>query len=159
MKVKCIKSEHNYACKITQEKEYEIKSEDYDYGIYLILDDNLHLSWADKNLFQPINIEENKIKFEDIINSPIKGIKLNLSAEDYFNEVTIRKDTDYTIYIREDCGDTVAKVKPSEIPQLIEWLQKINTYIGQVKNKTKEMTIEEIEKELGYKIKIVGGEK
>ncbi|HBJ1650915.1 TPA: hypothetical protein LA460_000134 [Clostridium botulinum] len=157
MKAKCIKSEHNYYCKITQGKEYEIKNEGY--GIYLILDDNFHLFWADKNLFQPINIEENKIKFEDIVNSPIKGIKLNLSAEDYFNEVTIRKDTDHTIYIREDCGDAVAKVKPSEIPKLIEWLQKVNTYIEQNKIKPKEMTIEEIEKQLGHRIKIIGGEK
>ncbi|NFT08285.1 hypothetical protein FDF26_14690 [Clostridium botulinum] len=151
MKIKCIWEYSNY---ITEGRIYTVIREKED--IYLITDDNGHSNWFYKNKFE---ILEDEIKFEDIVNSPIKGIKLNLSAEDYFNEVTIRKDTDHTIYIREDCGDAVAKVKPSEIPKLIEWLQKVNTYIGQVKNKTKEMTIEEIEKELGHRIKIVGDEK
>ncbi|WP_252225176.1 MULTISPECIES: hypothetical protein [unclassified Clostridium] len=151
MKIKCI---WEYGTYITEGRTYEVIREKED--VYLITDDNGNSNWFYKNKFK---ILEDEIKFEDIVNSPIKGIKLNFLCKDYFDEEVIRKDIDNTIYIREDNGDAVTKLKPSEIPKLIEWLQKVNTYIEQNKTKTKEMTIEEIEKALGHRIRIVGGEK
>ena len=46
-------------------------------------------------------------------------------------------------------------IKVSEISSVIEWLQNIQLYYEQNKEQEKPMTKEEIEKELGYKIKIV----
>ncbi|MBY6838650.1 DUF6501 family protein [Clostridium botulinum] len=156
MKVKCIQNNNISYEKLTIGEEYQVKKESE--GTYLILDDNGYFNWFYKSQFEIVKNEEGLIKFEDIVRSPIKGIELNCSDEEWFKNNYIKNDADRTIYIRSNT-QSIAKVKPSEIPQLIEWLQKINTYIGQVKNKTKEMTMEEIEKELGYKIKIVGVER
>ena len=46
-------------------------------------------------------------------------------------------------------------IKVSEISSVIERLQNIQLYYEQNKEQEKPMTKEEIEKELGYKIKIV----
>ena len=46
-------------------------------------------------------------------------------------------------------------IKVSQISSVIEWLQNIQLYYEQNKEQEKPMTKEEIEKELGYKIKIV----
>ncbi|MBN1074661.1 hypothetical protein DVV91_09940 [Clostridium botulinum] len=152
MKVKC-KNNDDFI-QLTIGKEYEVKDESRSY--YLIFDDTGNSHGFNKELFEVV--EEESLKFEDIIYSPIKGIMLNCLDENYFINGYIRKDIDDSLFI-ENGDKLMSKVKPSEIPQLIEWLQKVNTYIGQVKNKTKEMTIEEIEKELGHRIKIVGDEK
>lgn len=150
MKIKCIWEYSDY---ITEGRTYEVIEEKED--VYLITDDNGNSNWFYKNKFK---ILEDEIKFEDIIYSPIKGIMLNCLDENYFINGYIRKDIDDSLFI-ENGDKLMSKVKPSEIPKLIEWLQKVNTYIGQVKNKTKEMTIEEIEKALGHRIKIIGDER
>ncbi|MBZ9693233.1 hypothetical protein [Clostridium sp. M14] len=82
-----------------------------------------------------------KIKFENIDKSPIKGIEIDCINEKAFLDEII-EDGDI-IYV-----NTYTELKPSQIPQLIEWLQKVNTYIEQNKTNSKEMTIEEIEKEI-----------
>ena len=54
-----------------------------------------------------------------------------------------------------DKNKHTSNITIEEIPKVIEWLQKIQLYAEQHKEVVKEMTKDDIEKELGYKIKII----
>ena len=85
------------------------------------------------------------IKYADIMHLP--GGKSEIHC---YNEEAFKKDMEdkKTIMLNES-------IKVSEISSVIEWLQNIQLYYEQNKEQEKPMTKEEIEKELGYKIKIV----
>lgn len=85
------------------------------------------------------------IKYADIMYLP--GGKSEIHC---FDEEAFKKDMEdkKTIILNES-------IKVSEISSVIEWLQNIQLYYEQNKEQEKPMTKEEIEKALGYKIKIV----
>ena len=85
------------------------------------------------------------IKYTDIMHLP--GGKSEIHC---YNEEAFKKDMEdkKTIILNES-------IKVSEISSVIEWLQNIQLYYEQNKEQEKPMTKEEIEKALGYKIKIV----
>ena len=88
---------------------------------------------------------EGNIKYADIMYRPGGKSEIHCFDEEAFKKNMKDKKT---IMLNES-------IKVSEISSVIEWLQNIQLYYEQNKEQEKPMTKEEIEKALGYKIKIV----
>ena len=102
-----------------------------------------------KNKLIPLEeSDKDIIKFEDIKKSGIDKIELNFNKEENFINSINNKIDSYPIWLGSN-------ITIEEIPKVIEWLQKIQLYAEQHKEVVKEMTKDDIEKELGYKIKII----
>ena len=102
--------------------------------------------------FELVEEDEEEIKFEDIVDGLGYNLSLNITDESSFLKTI--ENNEVLLFLKDyDCINT------DNIHDFAEWIVKVDKYVQakkvELENKPKEMTHKDIERELGYKIRLI----
>ena len=102
--------------------------------------------------FELVEEDEEEIKFEDIVDG--LGYNLSLNNTDESSFLKTIENNEVLLFLKDyDC------INANNIHDFAEWIAKVDKYVHtkkvELENKPKEMTLKDIEKELGYKIRLI----
>ena len=136
---------------------YDIDGDDWksDYDSFTSVEEinnefDLGLSYDTE--FELVEEDEEEIKFEDIVDG--LGYNLSLNNIDESSFLKNIENNEVLLFLKDyEC------INANNIHDFAEWIAKVDKYVHtkkvELENKPKEMTLKDIERELGYKIKIV----
>lgn len=116
------------------------------------INNEFNLGFSYDTEFELVEEDEEEIKFEDIVDG--LGYNLSLNNTDESSFLKTIENNEVLLFLKDyDC------INANNIHDFAEWIAKVDKYVQakkvELKNKPKEMTLKDIERELGYKIKIV----
>ena len=136
---------------------YDIDGDDWksDYDSFTSVEEinnefDLGLSYDTE--FELVEEDEEEIKFEDIVDGLGYNLSLNITDESSFLKTI--ENNEVLLFLKDyDC------INANNIHDFAEWIVKVDKYVHtkkvELENKPKEMTLKDIERELGYKIRLI----
>ena len=136
---------------------YDIDGDDWksDYDSFTSVEEinnefDLGLSYDTE--FELVEEDEEEIKFEDIVDGLGYNLSLNITDESSFLKNI--ENNEVLLFLKDyEC------INANNIHDFAEWIVKVDRYVQakkvELENKPKEMTLKDIERELGYKIKLI----
>lgn len=136
---------------------YDIDGDDWksDYDSFTSVEEinnefDLGLSYDTE--FELVEEDEEEIKFEDIVDG--LGYNLSLNNIDESSFLKNIENNEVLLFLKDyEC------INANNIHDFAEWIAKVDKYVHtkkvELENKPKEMTLKDIERELGYKIRLI----
>lgn len=136
---------------------YDIDGDDWksDYDSFTSVEEinnefDLGLSYDTE--FELLEEDEEEIKFEDIVDG--LGYNLSLNNIDESSFLKNIENNEVLLFLKDyEC------INANNIHDFAEWIAKVDKYVHtkkvELENKPKEMTLKDIERELGYKIRLI----
>ena len=136
---------------------YDIDGDDWksDYDSFTSVEEinnEFDLGFSYDTEFELVEEDEKEIKFEDIVDG--LGYNLSLNDTDESSFLKTIENNEVLLFLKDyDC------INANNIHDFTEWIVKVDRYVHtkkvELENKPKEMTLKDIERELGYKIKLI----